>query len=262
MIDFHTHVFPDPIAEKAAKHISAFYGIPMRSKDARLSTLLQLERDAGIEQVVICSAATTCSQTTRINDFLSETVRAHPGQLYALGAMHQDYPDKGGELLRMRALGLLGVKLHPDIQGVSLDDQRFDALYEALSQTGMLLLAHTGDLRYQNSNPTQILNVLDRFPRLRIICAHLGSWSNWTEGVRYLAGRDNVYVDCSSSLYALCPDDAARIIRAYGVSRVLFGSDFPMWVPEEELHRLAQCKLTDDETDQILTKNARQLLSL
>ena len=260
IIDTHAHIFPDPIAEKAALSISKFYNIPLRSRNGRLQTLLEVSRAAGIDKTVICSAATTSAQTTSINDFLAQTLLQHPGVLYGIGAMHQDYPDKPGELLRMRKLGLKGVKIHPDIQGVALNDPRYDALFEALQDTGMLLLAHTGDSRYHYSNPPELLDVINRFPKLKIICAHLGCWSNWGEGVQYLAGRENVFVDCSSSLYALSIPKAREIIRAYGAERVLFGTDFPMWVPKEELARLRALDLSSSEMDLILHKNAERLI--
>lgn len=261
IIDTHAHIFPDPIAEKAAGSISRFYGIQMNC-DGRLSTLLRQEKEAGVSKILVCSAATTSSQTPHINDYIAQTVQDHPGRLYGLGAMHQDFPHKEAEVERLKAMGLRGVKIHPDIQGVAMNDPRFDALYGALSEHNLVLLAHTGDLRYHNSNTPEILDVLARFPRLKIICAHLGSWSNWTQGVTMLAGRENVYVDISSSLYALTPEKAAEIVRAYGANRVLFGSDFPMWTPAGELEKLARLGLTKEETECVLHKNAEELLGI
>lgn len=57
-------------------------------------------------------------------------------------------------------------------------------------------------------------HVLDQVPDLKVICAHLGGWSVWKEAWRVLAGRPNVWVDTSSSLYALEPEEAARITAA------------------------------------------------
>lgn len=34
-------------------------------------------------------------------------------QLVPFGAMHPDYPDKIGEICRLRAAGIKGIKLHP-----------------------------------------------------------------------------------------------------------------------------------------------------
>lgn len=261
IIDTHAHIFPDAIAEKASRSISKFYGIPMAA-DGRLNTLLRIARSAGVDKILICSAATTANQTAHINDYTAQVVGEHPGLLYGMGAMHQDTLDKGEEVFRIKGLGLKGVKIHPDIQGVAMNDRRFDDLYAALSQLDMPLLCHTGDSRYHNSNPPEFLDVLNRFPRLKVIGAHLGCWSNWTEGVELLRGRDQVWVDCSSSLYALSPEQARRIIRAYGAQRVLFGSDYPMWNAGEELKRLDALGLTDGEIEKIHGLNAQALLDI
>ena len=261
IIDVHAHIFPDAIAEKASAHIAKFYDIPMNA-DGKLSTLLTMEKDAGVDKILLCSAATTAHQTMAINDFTAQTVATHPGVLYGLAAMHQDFIDKGKEIERVRALGLKGVKIHPDIQGVAMNDPRFDELYEALSQYEMPLLAHTGDMRYHNSNPPEFIDVLTRFPRLIVIGAHLGCWSNWSEGVKVLAKYKNVYVDCSSSLYALMPEQAKQIFHGYGVERVLFGTDYPMWTPKVELTRLHALGLTHSELECVLYKNAQGLLGI
>ena len=37
--------------------------------------------------------------------------------------MYQDFPDFEGEIDRCRKMGLRGVKLHPDIQMLDIDDK-------------------------------------------------------------------------------------------------------------------------------------------
>jgi predicted TIM-barrel fold metal-dependent hydrolase len=71
-----------------------------------------------------------------------------------------------------------------------------------------------------------------------------------------------VYVDTSSSLFALAPERAAEIIRAFGVDHVLFGSDYPMWNPGEEKCRLEALALTAAEKQAIFYDNAARLLNL
>jgi predicted TIM-barrel fold metal-dependent hydrolase len=92
------------------------------------------------------------------------------------------------------------------------------------------------------------------------VCAHLGGWSEWDDACRTLTGHENVYVDTSSSLYAMKPEEARKIIRCYSRDRVLFGTDYPMWNPAEELERFHRLQLTDDEEEKILCLNAQGLL--
>ena len=57
-------------------------------------------------------------------------------------------------------------------------------------------------------------------------------------------------------------EEAAAIIRRYSRERVLFGTDFPMWNPAEEMERFLSLGLTDDEKEKILRRNAEDLLRL
>lgn len=120
-------------------------------------------------------------------------------------------------------------------------------MFRAMAERGLPALVHTGDYRYAYSQPERMAHVLDQVPDLKVICAHLGGWSVWKEAWRVLAGRPNVWVDTSSSLYALEPEEAARIIRGYGTDRAFFGTDYPMWDPEEEMARFLRLPLTDGE---------------
>ena len=103
--------------------------------------------------------------------------------------------------------------------------------------------------------------VLDAVPNLKAICAHLGGWSVWNEAWRELAGRPGVWVDTSSSLYAMKPEDAAAVIRHYGVDRVFFGTDYPMWNPGEEIQKFLNLPLTQEEQEKILHLNFEAFLA-
>ena len=165
------------------------------------------------------------------------------------------------ELDRILSLGLKGVKLHPDFQHFCLDDPNAVKLFEAMAERNLALLVHTGDKRYPYSQPERMARALDRVPRLRAICAHLGGWSVWSDAWKILAGRGNVWVDTSSSLYALSPEEAVKVIHRYGAGRVFFGTDYPMWKPEEELVRFRALPLTPEEREMILHKNFEHFLA-
>ena len=49
-------------------------------------------------------------------------------------------------------------------------------------------------------------------------------------------------------------------ISQYGADRLLFGSDFPLWSPETELNSFMELKLSAEEQEKILYKNAMNLL--
>jgi predicted TIM-barrel fold metal-dependent hydrolase len=69
-----------------------------------------------------------------------------------------------------------------------------------------------------------------------------------------------VYVDCSSSLYALSPAEAVKVIHRYGADRVFFGTDYPMWTPKEEVARFMALPLDERERELILHRNFERFM--
>lgn len=257
IIDCHCHIYPDKIAEKASAATGRFYDIPMCC-DGKISTMLEEGKKAGISRFLVFSVATKPEQTNSINRYIASTVAEHPDTMLGLGTMHPDDPNIAREAEHILSLDLRGVKLHPEIQGIALDDPRCMAIYEAC-EGRLPLILHTGDKRYDMSNPNRLIPILKRFPRMTVVGAHFGGWSIWSEAAEQLAGIENFYVDCSSSLYALTADEARRIVRLYGADRVLFGTDYPMWHPLEEVNRFDAIGLTREENEAILHGNAEKL---
>ena len=73
--------------------------------------------------------------------------------------------------------------------------------------------------------------------------AHFGGWSVFDYALEYLED-ENCYVDTSSALEFLGPRRTVELARAYGIERVMFGSDFPMWSPVNEYNMLAAMPFT------------------
>ena len=84
----------------------------------------------------------------------------------------------------------------------------------------------------------------------------------WEDATEKLAGTPNLYVDLSSSLYALSPETANDLIHAYGADKVLWGTDYPMWDSKSEMEYFNKIELTEKEREQIMHKNASKILGL
>ena len=259
IIDIHAHIYPDAIASKAAEGIGKFYDIPM-CEDGTLATLLQTSGQAGIVLSVVHSVATVPRQVQSINNFVAGAVEQSNGRLLGFATMHPDYEDIPQEVSRAIGMGLRGIKIHPDFQKFNIDSPEAFKIYEAI-EGRIPVLIHTGDYRYAYSKAWRVVNVLNQFPNLDVICAHFGGWSEWDEAVQTLAGR-RLWVDSSSSLFSITPERAAQLIHLFGVERVLFGTDYPMWNPTEELQRFMNIPLTQEERTAILYENAKALLKL
>ncbi len=257
IIDAHCHIYPDKIAQKASAATGSFYEIPSLL-DGKISTLIERGAVAGIDHFIVQSVATTPAQVSSINRFIAASVVDSGGIFTGLGTLHPDSEDMEADVNEILGLGLKGVKIHPDIQRVRLDDERMLKMYE-LCEGRLPMLIHTGDNRYDYSNPNRMIPILDRYPELTVIGAHFGGWSIWEEATHALCGYERFYVDCSSSLYAIGAEKAKELIMAYGVEKVLFGTDYPMWEPEVELERFMAIDLTDEQRRDILYNNAARL---
>jgi predicted TIM-barrel fold metal-dependent hydrolase len=260
IIDFHAHVYPNQIAPKAVVNVGNFYQIEMRC-DGTVQTLLERGRLAGIDQFVIHSVAMTPAQVGRINQFIASVCAEHPQSFVGFGSLHKDADDLIKDLRDMVALGLKGVKLHPDVQLFNLDDPALFPVYEEMQgKMNLPLLLHCGDYRYSYSHPSRLARLLDLFPKLTVVGAHFGGWSVYDLALEYLKDK-NCYLDISSSIMYLGNQRAEELIRLYGAERMLFASDYPMWDPFEELNRFETLHLTQEEKEMILYRNASSIFS-
>ena len=261
IINSHCHIYPQKIAARAVAATDKFYDI-VSCCLGTAEDLLEQEAANGIDHFVVQSVATTPMQVASINSFIAGEVAASEGRFTGLGTLHPDSECLREDVENIVALGLKGVKLHPDIQRFSLNDKKCYPIYELCCENGLPLLVHTGDSRYDYSNPDQLLPVLKAFPEMTVIGAHLGGYSVWDEAVMRLAGIDNFYVDCSSSFGLMDKQQAKAIIQAYGADRVLFGTDYPMWQAKSELDTLFEFGFSPEEYRKILSENAIKVFGI
>ncbi len=258
VIDAHCHIYPEKIVTRAVAGTDHFYGT-VAACVGTAADLLKQSDEAGVDRCVVQSVATTPKQVASINRFIAQSVEQSGGRFIGLGTLHPDSEDQAADVKDLIALGLKGVKLHPDIQDFKVDDPRCQRIYELCAENGLPLLMHTGDKRYDNSNPDRLLPMLRKYRDVTFVGAHFGGWSLWETAWEQLAGEPNLYVDCSSSFYMISTDVATELIKAYGAERVLFGTDFPMWKPNTELDTFWRIPLTDDERRIILSENAKKV---
>ncbi|MFA9379917.1 MAG: amidohydrolase family protein [Acetanaerobacterium sp.] len=256
--DMHGHIFPAKIAEKAAGAIGEFYDIPMRYKGSA-DEIIKSGAGIGVKKQLVCSSATTPAQVQSINTFIAEECKQHP-QFIGFGALHPDMEDAQREVRRIIALGLVGVKLHPDFQRFQIDSPRALELYRVVSAYHLPILFHTGDARYDYSSPRRLAKAMDKVPTLVAIAAHFGGYTEW-EIVADCLTRPGVYFDTSSSLFTLPAEQATAFIRTMGADRFFFGVDFPMWDHAEELARFDKMSLTEQEREAILSQNAKRFIA-
>lgn len=259
IIDFHAHIYPEKIADRAVKSVGDFYNLEM-SGTGTAEKLLADCKKIGVTSCVVHSVAVTAERVEAINDYISSECEKHK-EFYGFGTMHADFENKLDEVQRFLNMGLKGVKIHPDTQLFNMDDERMFELYDFLQQTKTPILIHTGDYRYDFSHPRRLKNILKQFPDLVAIGAHFGGWSMHDLALEYLKD-EKCYLDISSSFATTGLKRAKELIRIYGAERMLYATDFPMWDPKKCLDEFMSLNLSDDENNLILHKNAKKILKI
>ena len=258
-IDFHTHIYPDAIASKAADNIREFYGFGEKAMDGTAKTLLQRGNTAGVHRFVILPVAVRPDRTRHINEFILSQVAAEPS-FFGFGTVHAGQENLMDEVDFILEKGLRGVKMHPDFQLFNIDDARLFPMYEQL-QGKLPIVFHVGDNRYDYSHPKRVRRILELFPHLQVIAAHFGSYAIYREAYDLLKDTD-CFFDVSSSLMFMGEGVAEGYINSYGAERFVYGSDFPMWDPVVEMERFMKLKLSDRQFEQIAHKTAEYILKL
>ncbi len=273
IIDAHCHIFPERIAAKAVDMTKDFYETEAAGTGLA-ENLLALGAAAGFDAYVVQSVASTPHHVASINHFIAAEVQKDP-RLTGLGALHPDTEDKRAAIEEIIALGLHGVKLHPDMQRFAIDDLRAYAIYELCAAYDLPILMHMGDPRYDFSHPDRLARVLSDIPTLTVVGAHMGGWDNWDYACETLSRFPNLYVDSSSSIasagkhHGLSPEvvylgaeHATSLIRAWGADKVLYGTDYPLWPQKADIEAFFALELTDTERRAILAENARRVFRI
>ncbi len=261
IVDFHTHVYPEKIAEKATENVINFYGLTegLGGIIGTSENLINCGREAGIDNFVILPVALKPETVRHVNEAALNEVNEHK-EFFGFGTIHIDMENMLDEIDFIKKSGLKGVKIHPDTQRFNIDDERLFPMYEEIS--GKLpIMVHCGDPRYDFSHPRRLRRVLDNFPKLTAIGAHLGGWMVFDEALELLKPT-NCFVDICSSRMFMEKGKMEYYINSYGAERVLFGSDFPIWNPIKEAEAFFELNISNTDKEKIAYKNALYLLKV
>ena len=269
-IDFHTHIFPDRIADRAVSAL-AESGHVRPFLDGRELSLSQSARRAGFALSVVLPVVTKPSQHASVLRFARE-VNSRTGEtgLCSFGGIHPAADDPEEKLDEMVRLGFRGIKLHPVFQGVAADDARTLRVLRAAYERDLIVTIHAGrDISFPGNDladADRLARMMDRVPPKKLILAHMGGWGMWKEAARLLGTR-GLYLDTAFCLKPgdadfLSPGEFVRMARTHGTDRVLFGTDSPWDGQRAAADLIGAAPLTAEEKEKILYANAARLLGL
>jgi len=264
IIDFHTHAFPDRIAPHAIESLKVKIERTPET-DGTLKDLTEKMKAWGIDYSVICNIATNAKQVPNVNNFAITSAEQYPSVI-PLGSVHPEYNDAEGELKKLKATGIKGIKIHPDYMNNDIDNGSFDEIFDICSSLDLFVITHTGldvcSPDHIHATPDMILKVIKNHPELKLICAHFGANCMWDEVREKLCGKD-IWMD--TSLAYVEPHDKTllkEILLRHDPDRILYGSDCPWCPPYDNVKFIESFGLSDDLCDKIFEKNAKSLLKL
>lgn len=277
IIDFHTHTFPDKIAQaaieklKSSSHTKAF-------TLGREFELLSSMKSCGISKSVVLPVATNPEKIPHINDISHK--KNEDGALIYFGAMHPDFDGAKEEMRRLKSMGIKGIKLHPVYQNIDFDDVRTLRILEYAEENELITVTHAGlDVGFpgvRRCTPEMIKNAVTAIQPKRLVLAHMGGWKMWEEASEILSGR-GLFIDTSFSIGKMVQDtpyyseeelkllnieEAVKIIDAFGADNVLFGTDSPWSSQKDSLLDILHLPVSGKIKEKILYRNAVGLLGI
>jgi len=264
IIDFHTHTFPDKIADKTIEYLAAKADVPYFRRGTA-GALVESMQKAGIDYSVVLPVATAPRQVEGINRFAVEN-NGKDG-LICFGGIHPDCENTAEILDGLKNAGIKGIKLHPDYQQCYFDDDRMLNIMRQAAERDMLVLTHAGkDYGFRDETfctPDRVLNALKKLGSVienKLILAHLGGVDYPDEVLEKLCGLP-VYLDTSFVL-PYYPDKSKMIIGKHGYERILFATDSPWGDQVQFVEIIGNMGFSEEITEMIFSGNARRILNM
>lgn len=260
IIDFHTHAFPDELADRVIKFLED-EGDVKAHLNGKISALLSSMDKSGVEKSVICNIATKAPQFDSILNWCRQ-VRSE--RIIPFPSFHPYDPEFKECIHQIKEEGFKGVKFHPYYQDFTINEDKLMPVYEELCEAGLIVVMHTGfDFAFpliKIADPEKILDIVERFPTLKFVTTHLGAWRQWDEVERILLGKP-IYMEISFSLECRDTDAVNNIISNHPAEYILFGTDSPWTDQYNAISLFRGLNLGAEKEELILRENAIKLLN-
>lgn len=268
VIDFHTHLFPDKIAEKTMAYLESRCHTHPCTDGTAAGLIAALER-ADADIAVNLPVLTKPSQFESIARFaasINEQYANEKRRIISFGGIHPACEDIKGKMSFLKDNGFIGVKIHPDYQETFIDDDGYIEILKCAKDLDMVVVTHSGvDDGYLDQpvrcTPERVKKVIDKVGHEKFVLGHYGALDMWEEVLNLLAG-EKVYFDTAFTLHRINEKLFRQILSRHGDDRILFASDCPWAEIASHKSALKALNLGKETEDKILYKNAVKLLKI
>jgi len=278
LIDFHTHIFPPDIQRHRERYCARdpwfdkLYSNP-GTRIATAEDLIAEMDESGVEVSVTFSFGwTDTGLIEETNNYVIDVMRRYPKRIYGMAVLQ---PRAGAqavrELDRCARAGMIGLgELMPHGQGYKLSDiELLMPVMEVVREHQLIVLSHCsepighiypgkGDVTLQAA-----VTFLTEFPDVPFVAAH------WGGGLPFYCLMPeiqqitaNVWYDTAATAYLYRNTIVPVVAELVGVERILFASDFGLLRQRRIMDYVSQSGLDADAVENVLGRNAQQLLGL
>jgi predicted TIM-barrel fold metal-dependent hydrolase len=238
IVDCHTHVweYPAHISDQFINDARAVAGAGYNDIAVRLDH--HWSSMAPVDRAIVLGFRARHVGVLVPNDYVAQYVGQHPEKLIGFCSVDPGDDDAVEQLEHaVKRLGLRGLKLGPIYQNIHPSDPRLARLLGRAEELDIPVLMHQGttfccNVSLEVANPVLLQPIAIRFPRLRLVIAHLGHpWIG--ETIVLIRKHPNLFADISALHYRPWQFYNALVTaQEYGVlDRLLFGSDYPFTTP-------------------------------
>jgi predicted TIM-barrel fold metal-dependent hydrolase len=272
LVDVHVHFLPEPVQAKvwqyfaqAETHYGAgwpvAYALPV---DERLAVLERL----GVRAFPTLPYPHKPGMAAWLNEWSAEFAQRDRRVLQS--ATFFPEPEAVGYVTEALDRGARVFKVHVQVGSFDPRDPLLDAIWARLEDTGTPVVIHcgSGPLAGEHTGPEPVTGLLERYPRLQLVIAHLGM-PEYREFLDLAERYERVHLDTTmfatdftEQLMPFDPADRARLsdLRA----KVLLGSDFPSipYAYAHQIQALHRLDLGEEWLRAVLWENGARLFEL
>jgi predicted TIM-barrel fold metal-dependent hydrolase len=238
IIDIHPHVISTDTERYPRAPIGGHQSDWSRERPVSVEQMLVEQDRAGVRKAALVQASTCYGHD---NSYVADAVRAHPERFAGVFSCDILATDAVETMTRWMAKGLTGLRLFTTGstmpgQAGWLDDPRSFPAWSKAEEAGIPVC-----LQMTAAGIPQVVNVLERFPRLRVILDHLarpvledGPPYKAASALLDLARHPNVYMKATERNFVGARTGQAtpetffgRLVADFGASRIAWGSNYP-----------------------------------
>ncbi len=278
IIDCHTHIFPPFVRQDREPFLETepafqlLYSTP-KAKLVGATALIEQMDSSGVDRSVVFGFPWSDPELTRRhNDYVGEAANRFAGRLLPFVCVEPRLPQAVAEVERCLAGGMRGVgelAFYTDPLDATVVEV-LEPIASCCLANGVPLMLHANEPvghQYPGKAEMQLKGLYDlirAFPDNHFILAHWGGglfmYELLQKETRQVLSR--VAYDTAASPFLYDPAIYGVAVKIVGAQRILFGSDYPLILPDRYFEEIAAAGLTEEDQAWIKGRSASMWLNL